>query len=393
MSDNTIKKQLSELIISTSQGGCLKKAVFSKSRDNNIMRAVAQVRKIGKNVILQIEFFQTDNKVIHKNIDIFTSYANDYFENFCGNFFQVNIITSVGECEYRCSASGKEIIIGYNKIINKLSSFEGKLQYSELTGNDNVKRHILKGNEDFLIELGISDKNGRPHDKCLSKLRQINRFLEYIKDIEKHLPNEGVINICDLCCGKSYLSFAVYYYFSEIKKREVEMMCVDLKSDVMDYCSAVAKSLSFCGMHFICENVATYEPPHRPELVVSLHACDTATDLVLNKASNWHTKVILSTPCCHHEMNHMLNCEALSFISEHSMLKQKFCDAATDALRLKKLQSEGYHVEAVELVDPEDTPKNILLRAVLLHKPNKKAFEEYSKAKIFLLGASNKLQI
>ena len=224
------------------------------------------------------------------------------------------------------------------------------------------------------------------HDKKLPKLRQINRFLEYIRDIDEKIPKNDVLYIADLCCGKSYLSFAVYYYFSAIKKRKVTMYCVDLKPDVIAYCADVASKVGFNGMKFTCGDVSAFEPEHKPELVVSLHACDTATDLVLDKASGWQTKVILATPCCHHEMNHNLNCPTLSFIAEHSMLRQKFCDAATDALRAKKLESFGYTVDAVELVDPDDTPKNILLRAVLSNKPSEKAKAEYKAARKFLYG-------
>lgn len=388
MKNNTDpRKSLAELIILSAKLCLLKKAVFSKPKDRTIIRAVATPHLIGNKPIVQAEYFRTDNKAVHENIDITADNAVDCFSSLAEKFCQVNLITTVGECEYKMSSSGKEIIIGGDKLLKKLESPEtNNIPKNILVGNNRVKQYILSGNEEFLIKLGVSDKNGRPHDKKRSKLRQINRFLEYVRDIESHLPNSGTIYICDLCCGKSYLSFAVYYYFSKIKSRNTEMYCVDLKPDVMDYCRTVASELAFDGMHFICGDVATYEPPHKPDLVVSLHACDTATDLVLNKASAWRTKAILSTPCCHHEMNHNLNCETLSFITEHSMLRQKFCDAATDSLRLKKLQAEGYTTEAVELVDPDDTPKNILLRAVLKNKPDEKALAEYNAAKAFLYG-------
>ncbi len=170
------------------------------------------------------------------------------------------------------------------------------------------------------------------------------------------------------------------------------MTGVDLKPDVVAYCNEVAQKLHFDGLEFLCGDISTYDTGEKVHLVISLHACDTATDLVLAKAMEWNADVILSTPCCHHELNHTLNCPSLGFIAEHSMLRQKLCDAATDALRLKLLESRGYAVAALELIDPEETPKNIMLRA--LRRPNfdlaspaaQRLQKEYLAAKSFLLG-------
>ena len=240
--------------------------------------------------------------------------------------------------------------------------------------------------------LDVSDETGRIKDKKQSKFRQINRFLELIRDCLGHLPSEGTLRICDLCCGKSYLSFAAYHYFANVLGRSVCMTGVDLKPDVVEYCNSVAKRLGFDGLEFICGDVGKYDTEDHVHLVISLHACDIATDLVLNRAVAWGTDVILSTPCCHHEMNHTLNCEALSFIADHSMLRQKLCDAATDALRLKRLEANGYAVCTMELIDPEETPKNIMLRALkkrgfdLNSKEAMRYREEYLAAKRFLVG-------
>ena len=169
------------------------------------------------------------------------------------------------------------------------------------------------------------------------------------------------------------------------------MFGADLKADVIAYCEETARALHFDGLSFLCTDITVYEPPKKPNLVISLHACDTATDIVLESAVRWNADVILSTPCCHHELNRTLACPELSFISAHSMLRQKFCDAATDALRLKKLDAEGYRTEALELVDPEETPKNILLRAVRRKNFDKNSveakelMEEYEAARAFLL--------
>ena len=174
------------------------------------------------------------------------------------------------------------------------------------------------------------------------------------------------------------------------------MYGADLKRDVIEYCTKVADKLSFEELHFVCTDINKFEPEWKNnrgvDLVISLHACDTATDVVLENAVRWGADVILSTPCCHHELNHTLNCPALSFIADYSMLKQKLCDAATDALRLKYLEANGYSCDALELIDPEETPKNVMLRAIA--KKNfrkdspaaKRAQEAYEEARHFLLG-------
>ncbi len=315
-------------------------------------------------------------------------------------------MTSVAPVEFRRSKGGKETLLGAAPLRRALD--EGVPAPKKLTvgGNDRQKRRILTGEEPFLRTLGVSDAGGRVHDKKQAKFRQINRFLELIRDIESALPAEGELHICDLCCGKSYLSFAVYHYFTAIRHRAVRMVGVDMKADVMDDCNAIARTLGMDGLTFVCADVGLYEfgderrapdapTPQAPEtvhMVISLHACDTATDLVLQKAMDWGARVVLSTPCCHHELNRRLSAPALDFVSEHSMLRQKLCDAATDALRLKLLESRGYEVAALELIDPEETPKNIMLRGIRRYDPAsarcQKAAAEYAAAYEFLMGES-----
>ena len=381
----TNTEKAAELILLCAQKQILKKAVFSKPDDAETLKTTATLRIIKGQTVIQAERLSRDNKAHHKNIAADASGMAELCA-LVGEFRQVNIISTAGECEYRRSSSGKDTLLGGDKLLASAQKSENGTV--NIGGNDKKKNYILDGSEKFLILLGVSDKNGRPHDKKLPKLRQINRFLEYVRDVEKHLPAEGDLHICDLCCGKSYLSFAVYYYFTAIRGRRVVMTGVDLKKDVMDYCNTAAGKLGFNGLRFISGDVSAYEPEVLPSLVLSLHACDTATDLVLNKASTWRAKAVLSTPCCHHELNHSINCPDLAFVTQHSMLRQKLCDAATDALRLKKLEAEGYSVEAVELVDPDDTPKNILLRAVLTRASDKKALEDYKRARAYLLGCA-----
>ena len=382
-------QKMAAIIKLSADKNALKKAVFSKPSHDDILRAVATLRSVGKRAALQIEYFTKDNKALHKNIFLDSDSFDTDIANEVTGFMQVNLITTSGDCEYKRSKSGNDTVLGFDKLLRALDAKVASEAPADMLNNNNKKDYILKGDEPFLKALGVSDLNGRIHDKKQAKFRQINRFLEHIRDVLKHLP-EGDIRICDLCCGKSYLSFAVYHYFANTLGRKVSMTGVDLKKDVVEYCQSVADSLGFEGLEFICGDITKYETDVKPQLVISLHACDIATDIVLQKAAEWKADVILSPPCCHHELNHKLSCPELEFIAKYSMLRQKLCDAATDAMRLTLLEANGYSTDALELIDPEDTPKNIMLRAIKRKKKDKraeeKALEEYKAIRKFLMG-------
>ena len=319
MTDEKLIK-ISSLILLSAQKSLLKKAILSKPLDKSIQKTVLTKRQISKRDALQAETFHKDNKATHKNL--FLDELNA--EALCAllsEFKQINLITTVGECELRTSSSGKVALLNDKRLERSLGLAEEQTS-AEALSNDREKKRILDGSEPFLRLLGVSDENGRVFDKKQSKFKQINRFLEIIRDCEDKLPSKS-IRICDLCCGKSYLSFAAYHYFANIRKMEVSMTGVDLKSDVIEECSSIAKRLGFDGLEFICGDINDYIPKESPSLVISLHACDIATDIVLNNAAKWKTDVILSTPCCHHELNHSIDCPELEFITRHSMLRQK----------------------------------------------------------------------
>jgi len=392
--------QISQLIYETARGRLLEKAVLSKAHDKTITKVVLTLRRIGKDVMLQAETFKTADvaevagkskplQASHKNLPLDEGLAH-ILNALCQGFDQINLMTTAGNCEYRVSKKGKTTLMGAKPIQSALSAPVDTPMTIPITGNDKQKHHILKGEEAFLQQLGISDSRGRVHDKKQPKFRQINRFLELIRDVEAHLPQEGTLNICDLCCGKSYLSFAVYHYFTAVKQRDVRMVGVDMKAEVMEDCNRIAQNLGMAGLSFVCADVTKYEFGEPVHMVISLHACDIATDIVIDKAITWGVGVILSTPCCHHDLNKRLDCESLDFIGRHSMLRQKFCDAATDALRLLRMEAAGYEVCALELIDPEETPKNIMLRGIKKYHPASKRCEnarrEYAAASAFLLG-------
>ena len=386
--DTKIKDFASTLFLSAEKQA-LKKAIFSKHKDKSILKIVLTLKNISGKHCLQAESFHSDNKAKHENISLDDSALLRICE-LVDSCMQVNLITTVGECEYKSSKSGKITLIGVNTIVSKMDS--ANIVKAEINGNNNEKNHLIDGSAPFLQYLGVSDKNGRIYDKKQSKFRQINKFVENVRDIYSHLNQTGTLVVYDLCCGKSYLSFAVYHYLRNVMGRDVKMFGVDLKADVIEYCNKVAHEVGFDGLKFFCGDITKYECTEKPDLVISLHACDIATDIVLDKAIMEDAKVILSTPCCHHELNHTINCKPLAFVTEHSMLRQKLCDAMTDALRLKRLEANNYSCVAVELIDPEETPKNILLRAI--KKPNTPANlkradaarQEYEIAKKFLLG-------
>ena len=385
-----IRREVISLLKDTFDAGILRKAVFSKPGSADEIKTDLSPMVLSDLLILRKTSYMRDGKAIQKNLDP----DDPSLSELVCSHGQINILTTVGDAEFRTSKSGKENLAGDKRIRSALKSGLADNNKAEVASNDRKKNYLLSGNERFLTELGISDINGRIHDKKQHKFRQICRFLEYVDDIYSNLPSSGKLLIYDLCCGKSYLSFAIYHYFTVIKNRKVEMTGVDLKRDVIEYCTSVANKLSYDGLNFICGDINEFAPGTEPHLVVSLHACDIATDIVLRYAASHKAGVILSTPCCQRELSSKIDCAELDFVSRYPILRRKMCDALTDSLRLSFLAANGYRVEACELVDPDDTPKNILLRAVRKKNFDQqspqaiKAREEFERTAAFLLGES-----
>ena len=311
------------------------------------------------------------------------------------SYLQADLLTPVGDVVLLRSKKGAETLRGEARLRRALEESNGSLLLSTLTKLDREPRRILSGSEPFLFALGISDEKGRVHDKRQPKFRQINRFLELVSDIYDELPKgDAPLLVYDLCCGKSYLSFALYHYLTAVRSRRIEMLCVDLKADVIAFCEGVARDAGFLsseggeGMIFRAQDIRRLPRDRRPDLVVSLHACDTATDVVLDAAADLSAKVILSTPCCHRYLDRKIVSPELSFVTKHPKLRGKLAESLTDALRCLRLEAAGYEVTAAELVDPDDTPKNTVLRAIKRPDPAKmrEASLAYEAAKRFLLG-------
>ncbi len=364
-----------ELALLAIKKEAVKKIVFSRPIDDAPSKISARLCANRDRKILATEATLPGNTVSQKNYR--ENELEDFLDFAIPRYKQINVITTLGDAEFKIGKNGP-VALGadklYRKLTNQAVSFESAIE--EL---DKKKSHILSGGEKFLVALGISDKTGRVHDKRQAKFRQINKFLEYVEEIYPELPPEGEICVFDLCCGKSYLSFAVYHYLTAIKLRKVYILGIDLKKDVMDFCNSIAREAGFDNMHFITDDITNTPKDKHPDMVISLHACDIATDIVLDTAVKLSAKVILSTPCCHRELSTKIDSPALKFVTKYPKLKRSLCDTITDALRLERLSALGYEVNATELVDPEDTPKNTLIRAVKRKNPTRVAIESYNK--------------
>lgn len=217
----------------------------------------------------------------------------------------------------------------------------------------------------FLTDLGVQTQEGRIVRARYDKFKQINRFLEFIEDILPTLSEENTVHIIDFGCGKSYLTFAIYYYLHDLKGYDVAITGLDLKEDVIENCNALSRKYGYDKLHFMKGDIADYEEQSTVDMVVALHACDTATDYALAKAVGWGAKVILSVPCCQHEVNRQIHNEALSPLLKYGIIKERLSALVTDALRANLLEAAGYETDILEFIDMEHTPKNLLIRAVL----------------------------
>lgn len=361
----------------------IKKLVFSRPKTSEISKVSARLVLHKGRKMLALEYNLPGNTVSHKNVG--GDGLSEILTELIGEYSQANLITTIGDVEWKLSKSGKEALLGADKLKNKLSG-DTRTFEAAFEALDNKKNYILSGNEDFLIKLGISDSSGRVHDKRQGKFRQINRFLEIVEDVMCELPKSGDITVYDLCCGKSYLSFAVYYYLTVVKGRQVNMLGIDLKRDCIRWCQELAITLGYDGMTFVTDDVRNTPKGVTPDMVISLHACDIATDIVINRAIELGTKVILSTPCCHRHINDKISAGELSFVIDYPHLCNKLGDVLTDAIRVARLEANGYAVAALELVDPDDTPKNTLIKAIKRRGVDAEKQKRYDTILDFVLG-------
>lgn len=228
--------------------------------------------------------------------------------------------------------------------------------------HNRTKHYILEEGKpvDFLVGLGVQTPDGRVTRARFDKFRQINRYLEFIEDVIDELPKDRTIRIIDFGCGKSYLTFAMYYYLHELQHRDIQVTGLDLKTDVIQHCNELAEKLGYDRLKF----ESTYEGTDVADMVVTLHACDLATDYALDKAVKWGARVILAVPCCQHELNRQIKCDPLKPVLKYGIIKERVAALLTDALRANLLEQQGYETQILEFIDMEHTPKNLLIRAV-----------------------------
>ena len=233
----------------------------------------------------------------------------------------------------------------------------------------------------FLAEIGVMTPAGQVRAAKQAKFRQVNRFLEFVDDVLPELPPTGILRVIDFGCGKSYLTFALHYLLTELRGREVEIIGLDLKAEVVRDCQRIAEKLTCRGLRFEVGDIAGYAASGPVDLSVSLHACDTATDAAIAQAVRWQAKVILAVPCCQHEVFGLLTDDSLPGLLRHGILKERFAALATDALRAALLETVGYRTQVIEFIDLEHTPKNLLLRGVRSDRPIADALERYASLK------------
>lgn len=316
-------------------------------------------------------------QVFHENLDKeqLLEQAGQWFASEQVQFKQAQIKTKFEEATVLVSKKGKATIKRKKKVA---APQEFKMDLS----HNRVKNYILKEEipVPFLIDLGVMNKDGTIVRSRYDKFKQINRFLEFIEDVLPVLPKEEEVSILDFGCGKSYLTFAMYYYLHELKGYRVRIIGLDLKKDVIRKCNSLSEKYGYDNLVFLEGDIADYEGMTSVDMVVTLHACDTATDYALYKAIKWNAKVILSVPCCQHEMNKELQPKGWDSIFQYGIIKERGAALFTDAQRANLLESQGYKTQILEFIDMEHTPKNLLIRGINQNNGfSKKKWEEYEQ--------------
>lgn len=336
---------------------------------------------LGGRLVFQAEQF-VGKQVFHTNLK--QQEASSYLTGLLGEdrqFRQCEITSGKGWAQVLVSKKGTVTI--KKKAAQKIRpvSLEGESPNEDRRLSHNrEKSYLLKEGTPvpFLVDLGVMTKEGKVVRAKYDKFRQINRFLEFIEDILPQLSKDRENTILDFGCGKSYLTFAMYYYLKQQKGYPVRIIGLDLKEDVICHCNRLSQEYGYDTLRFYHGDIASYEGVSGVDMVVTLHACDTATDYALAKAVKWKAKVILSVPCCQHEWNGQMKNEMMQPILQYGLLKERMAALCTDGIRAQILECMGYRTQILEFIDMEHTPKNILIRGVYQGKPkdNRKEIRE-----------------
>lgn len=322
---------------------------------------------VKEKLIFQFEAFE-NNQAFHENVS--AEEAVIKVQKYMELFKQLQMMTKTVNYTILVSKKGKVTI--------QKKGVKGEVKKVDLSHNRSKKYILEEGVKvPFLYDLGVQTADGKIVKSRFDKFRQINRFLEFIEDILPQLAKEKEVTILDFGCGKSYLTFAMYYYLHELKGYDIRIIGLDLKKDVIRLCNELSEKYGYEKLKFLEGNIADYTGVDEVDMVVTLHACDTATDFALAKAVGWNAKVILSVPCCQHELNGQIQNDMLAPVLKYGLIKERMAALITDALRAEYLEGEGYDAQILEFIDMEHTPKNILIRAVKTGK--KKANKEEIK--------------
>lgn len=320
-------------------------------KDEKYNKIVINLKENNKTKFYQIEKF-TDKQVFHENIKI--NEINKKISELILGYKQMTAWSNKEIFDLKISKKGK-IFLGKKKNNNsKIAT----------NGHNKEKNYILKEGMKIepLIDLGIFTKEGKVINSKYDKYKQINRFIEIIDDeIKKN--NYKELTILDFGCGKSYLTFVLYYYFVKIKNINVKMIGLDLKEDVIKKCNDIAKKYDYQNLHFELGDINGFKYNNKVDMVITLHACDTATDYALYNAIKWNSKMIFSVPCCQHEFNYQIKTDELSILTKYGIIKERFSALMTDSVRGNLLECVGYKTQLLEFIDISHSPKNILIRA------------------------------
>lgn len=332
------------------------KAVISNQikKDEDLPKKIDIKRIMLKNKPCFQFIYYIDKKVIHENIEDSSLILEKIINLMSENFKQCDILSN-NSLTLLMNKKGDFKITGIKKTVNIDNTPQS---------HNKAKNYILKEGEyiDWLYKLGVIDKNGIVISHKQKKFRQINKFLEMLKDIEEILPNNA--KIIDMGCGKSYLTFAMYHYFNIIKEKNVTINGYDLKKDVVEHCNKLAKEFNFKNLQFFNEDIQNIDKSENINMIISLHACDTATDYAIYFGVKLNCDVILSVPCCQHELFKQIKNNELSSMLSYGILKERFSSLLTDNLRADALKLCGYKTNIIEFIDMEHTPKNIMIKAI-----------------------------
>lgn len=351
----TLKLYLEEL---TQKHEVILQAILSNPREKEKGSKIKIRPMMLKGTMLyQAESF-IGTKAFHENLqeERLSSYIVEKLED---NFKQLEMDTETEKITVLVSKKGK-VTVKRKKKEERDKINQEKMQHNK------VKQYVLPTDVPipFLVDLGVQTADGKIVKARYDKFRQINRYLEFVRDILPSLPKDRTLNIIDFGCGKSYLTFALYYFLKEMHRFDIRVIGLDLKEDVIETCNALSRKYGYDNLSFHVGDISTFEGVDEVDMIVTLHACDVATDYALEKAVKWNAKVIFSVPCCQHELNKQMSNDLLKPVFKYGLIKERMAALLTDAYRANLLEEYGYDTQILEFIDMEHTPKNILIRAV-----------------------------